>query len=77
MAKSIKVEGGGKVPSKDKKQASKPRIIPKNHKLPTEDGETINLAVAAMAGRKYKKRTKKELLKDKSPRIYKNIREKD
>lgn len=68
MSKTIKVEGGGKVPSKDKKKKSKnSRIIPKDHVIPKADPESINLTVAAMAGRKYKKRTRSQVISDNRP----------
>lgn len=79
MAEPIKIEGGDKVPNRSKKKKSekKSRIISKGHKLPLEDEETINKAVAAMSGRRYTKRTKAQIIKDRAPRVYKDIREQD
>lgn len=77
--KAIKIEGGGRVPSRSKNTAQnkKSRIIPEGHVLPTEDDETINKVTANMSGRRYNKRTKAQIITDRSPRVYKDIREQD
>ena len=48
-----------------------------NLEIKKEDDETINKAVAAMSGRRYTKRTKAQIIKDRAPRVYKDIREQD
>lgn len=76
--KPIRAAGGGKVPKKAAQITSSPsRVIEDNFKFESLDEETLNKALANMAGRQYTKRTPTQIRADRSPRVYRSIRERD